>query len=84
MKTLIIIALLPSLALGQPLPQPKPPSGSCPHGYTSSGSCLACRVRARRTPATTTVAHAGITKVEWYEAFALISEIALRKRRALC
>ena len=36
----IIIALLPSLALAQPLPQPKPagPGGSCPHGYTSSGS----------------------------------------------
>ena len=34
----IIITLLPSLALAQPLPQPKPPGGSCPHGYTSSGS----------------------------------------------
>jgi hypothetical protein len=36
----IVIALLPSLALAQPLPQPKPPGpgGSCPHGYTSSGS----------------------------------------------
>jgi type II secretory pathway component GspD/PulD (secretin) len=32
--------LTPSLALAQPLPQPKPvgPAGSCPHGYTSSGS----------------------------------------------
>jgi type II secretory pathway component GspD/PulD (secretin) len=32
--------LTPSLALAQPLPQPKPvgPGGSCPHGYTSSGS----------------------------------------------
>jgi hypothetical protein len=29
-----VIALLPSLALAQPLPQPKPlgPGGSCPHG----------------------------------------------------
>ena len=35
-----VIALLPSLALAQPLPQPKPlgPGGSCPHGYTSSRS----------------------------------------------
>ena len=32
---------------------------------------------------TSTVAHAGITKVERYKVFALISEIALRKRRAL-
>jgi hypothetical protein len=40
MKLIIatIIALLPSLALAQPLPQPRPPSGSCPHGYSSSGS----------------------------------------------
>jgi general secretion pathway protein D len=32
--------LPPSLALAQPLPQPKPvgPGGSCPHGCTSSGS----------------------------------------------
>ncbi len=32
--------LTPSLALAQPLPQPQPvgPGGSCPHGYTSSGS----------------------------------------------
>jgi general secretion pathway protein D len=32
--------LTPSLALAQPLPQPKPvdPGRSCPHGYTSSGS----------------------------------------------
>ena len=36
----IIAMLLSSLALTQPLPQPKPPGpgGSCPHGYTSSGS----------------------------------------------
>jgi hypothetical protein len=42
MRTLaaITIALLPSLAHTQPLPQPKPvgAGGSCPHGYTSSGS----------------------------------------------
>ena len=33
--------LTPSLALAQPLPQPEPvgPGGSCPHGYSSSGSC---------------------------------------------
>jgi hypothetical protein len=43
---LIIVALLlvpSSFALAEPLPQPKPPGpgGSCPHGYTSSGSyCL--------------------------------------------
>jgi general secretion pathway protein D len=36
----IVIALLPSLALAQPLPEPKPigPGGSCAHGYTPSGS----------------------------------------------
>jgi hypothetical protein len=44
MKAIIIIALLPSLALAQPLPQPKPPSGSCPHGYTSSGSFCVSRL----------------------------------------
>jgi hypothetical protein len=41
MRTLAVITvLLPSLALSQPLPQPKRagPGGSCPHGYTSSGS----------------------------------------------
>jgi hypothetical protein len=55
MKPLAIIAalmlsILPALA--QPLPQPKPkpkpkppgPGGSCPHGYTSSGSfCVPSR-----------------------------------------
>jgi hypothetical protein len=43
-----IVVLLPSLALAhQPLPQPKPagPGGSCPHGYTASGS-FCVRVRA--------------------------------------
>src|SRR5215471_3117522 len=34
----VILVLLPSLALAQPLPQPVGPGGSCPHGYTSSGS----------------------------------------------
>jgi hypothetical protein len=34
----ITIALLPSLALAQPQPKPAGPGGSCPHGYTSSGS----------------------------------------------
>ena len=36
----IIIAFMPSFALGEPLPQPKPigPGGSCPHGYSSSAS----------------------------------------------
>ena len=47
MKPIVtIIALLPSLALAQPLPLPKPngaPAAPCPHGYTSSGSfCVAC------------------------------------------
>ena len=34
--------LTPSLALAQALPRPKPvgPGGSCPNGYTSSGSCV--------------------------------------------
>ena len=38
--TTIIMLLLPTLALAQPLPVPKPvgPGGSCPHGYFSSGS----------------------------------------------
>jgi hypothetical protein len=37
---IIIIVLLTGYALGQPLPVPKPPGpgGSCPHGYTSTGS----------------------------------------------
>jgi len=36
----IIAVLLPLLALTQPLPQPMPPGpgGSCPHGYSRSGS----------------------------------------------
>jgi hypothetical protein len=36
----IIALLLPSLALAEPLPVPKPPGpgGSCPHGYSASGS----------------------------------------------
>ena len=40
MKGFIIVAaiLLPSLAVAQPLPQPKPPSGTCPHGFSASGS----------------------------------------------
>jgi hypothetical protein len=34
------LALSAIAANAEPLPQPKPPSpgGSCPHGYTSSGS----------------------------------------------
>ena len=38
---IVTLAILtPSLAFAQPLPQSKPagPGGSCPHGYTSSGS----------------------------------------------
>jgi hypothetical protein len=38
LRLAILIALLPSLALAQPLPQPKSAGGSCPHCYTSSGS----------------------------------------------
>ena len=42
MAALIIIALVVWLAsaLAEPLPVPKPPGpgGSCPHGWTSSGS----------------------------------------------
>jgi hypothetical protein len=40
LTTIVIVLLLPSFALAQPLPQPKPsgPGGSCPHGYTSSGT----------------------------------------------
>lgn len=35
----VIIALLPSLALAQqPVPKPAGAGGSCPHGYTASGS----------------------------------------------
>jgi hypothetical protein len=37
--TVVLLMLLAS-ALAEPLPQQKPagPGGSCPHGYTSSGS----------------------------------------------
>jgi hypothetical protein len=44
MKLTTIIAALAAViataAVAEPLPQPKPPGrgGSCPHGYTSSGS----------------------------------------------
>jgi hypothetical protein len=34
----IVIALLSPALAQQPLPKPPGPSGSCPHGYTSSGS----------------------------------------------
>ena len=61
MKPIVaVIVLLPTLELAQPLPQPKPtgPGGSCPHGYTSSGSfCVPSqgaprtRSRCRRTAA---------------------------------
>jgi hypothetical protein len=42
---LAIIPLLPSLALAQPLPQPKPrgPGGGCAHSWTASGSFCAPR-----------------------------------------
>jgi hypothetical protein len=43
MAALIIVALIGWLAsaLAEPQPQPQGPSGSCPHGWTSSGSyCL--------------------------------------------
>jgi hypothetical protein len=38
--TTIVAALTASVAAAEPLPVPKPtgPGGSCPHGYTSSGS----------------------------------------------
>ena len=38
--TILLVLLLPTLALAQPLPLPKPlgPGGSCPHGWLSSGS----------------------------------------------
>jgi hypothetical protein len=37
---LAIVLLSATAAHAEPLPQPKPPGpgGSCPHGYTSSGS----------------------------------------------
>ena len=36
----MMFMLAPTLGFAEPLPQPKPPGpgGSCPHGYTSSGS----------------------------------------------
>jgi hypothetical protein len=35
----IMLALSATAAFAEPLPQPRPPvGGSCPHGYTSSGS----------------------------------------------
>jgi hypothetical protein len=42
-KTIAVIAVMAlcaTAALAEPLPVPKPggPGGSCPHGYTSSGS----------------------------------------------
>jgi hypothetical protein len=48
-----MIALLPSFAPAQPLPQPKAagPGGSCPHGYSSSGSFCVPRGRTGRNPA---------------------------------
>jgi hypothetical protein len=35
-----VLAVATTAALAEPLPNPKPPGpgGSCPHGYTSSGS----------------------------------------------
>jgi hypothetical protein len=49
LTTIITTALMPSLALAQPLPQPKPigPGGSSPHAYTSSGSLCVPREGAR-------------------------------------
>jgi hypothetical protein len=44
--TAIVLALVPTLALAEPLPVPKPsgPGGSCPFGYSSSGSfCVPSR-----------------------------------------
>jgi hypothetical protein len=42
MKTALslVLALVATTALGEPLPVPKPPGsgGSCPHGYIASGS----------------------------------------------
>ena len=35
---LVLLLLASSLAWAEPLPQPLPPSGSCPHGYSASGS----------------------------------------------
>jgi hypothetical protein len=49
MKPLVaFVALLPSLALAQqPVPKPSGPGGSCPHGYTSSGSFCVPRAGAQ-------------------------------------
>jgi hypothetical protein len=35
---IVTVVLLPPLALAQPQPKPVGPGGSCPHGYTASGS----------------------------------------------
>jgi hypothetical protein len=67
----ITMALLPSLAVAQPVPQPKPagPGGSCPHGYTSSGSfCAPARARwtrshCRRTGPARTAGRAAVATV---------------------
>jgi hypothetical protein len=55
-SALAAIALTATAAGAQPLPVPKPPgpAGSCPHGYTSSGSfCTSSRGRAGRYRETT-------------------------------
>lgn len=55
MRTLtILITLLPSLASAQPLPQQRPmQGGSCPHGYSASGSFCVPREGAQEAvPAT--------------------------------
>ena len=47
----IIIALVPSLALAQqPVPKPSGPGGSCPHGYTASGSSCVPSQGAQEAP----------------------------------
>jgi hypothetical protein len=57
--TLLIVVVLNmwlASALAEPLPLPKPagPGGSCPHGYTSSGSC---GITLRRHGGTTPPSH---------------------------
>jgi hypothetical protein len=49
MKSIVaIMPLLSSLALAQqPVPKPPGPSGSCPHGYSSSGSFCVPRTGAQ-------------------------------------